>query len=257
MAFKLIFSFLFILLLSACDDIARDNVLDPKNPDSYSQPVILVEAFVNTEVLYSDWAIQGLTNLAATYGEDVVIAEYHRDLTGYPDDYNDPSTDQKFTNLHDKYVGQNADIPRSVPDVFINGYENRISGAADANSVNEQSSGIVENLLSQKNYYRIEPIIENNGGGNINVACRIARLANRSAEGLKVRVIFIKDYQQQNLNRVVMEMTLAYQVPTIEYGGYKEVELGDFSLGDSPTFVLIALLSADERIILQCVKQDI
>ncbi len=257
MAFKLIFSLILVLLLSACKDIARDNVLDPKNPDSFNQSVILIEAFVNTEVHYSGWAVQSLSNLAATYGEDVVIAEYHRDLTGYPDDYNDSSTDLKFTNLHDKYVGQNPDIPRSVPDVFINGHANRISGAADATSVNEQASGIVENLLSQKNYYKIEPIIENNGSGNLSISCRIARLGNKSANGLKVRAIFIKDHQLSDLNRVVMDMTLALQIADIESGGFKEVELGDFSLGTSPSYILIALLLEDERTILQCVKQDI
>lgn len=257
MAFKFIFSLLLFLLLSACADIARDNVLDPKNPDSFSKPVVLVEAFVNTEAPYSAWAVQGLSNLAAAYGEDVVIAEYHRDLTGYEDAYNDSSSDQIFTNLHDKYVGDDPAIPRSVPDVFINGYQNRISGAANANSVNEQASPIVENLLSQKNYYRIEPILENSGNDSLSIAFRIARLANKAAEGLKVRVVFVKDYQQQNLNRVALETTLAAQVPKIVDGGYKKIELGNFSLKESPTSVVIILLSADERSVLQCIKQDI
>ena len=255
MAYKLIFSLIILLLLNACDDIARDNLLDPKNPDSFSRPVILIEAFVNTEVEYSDWAVQGLSNLAAIYGEDIVIAEYHRDLDGNNDPYDDSTTVEKFKNLHTKYVGQNP-IQRAIPDVFINGADNRIPGASDANSVNEQASGIVENLLTQKNYYRIEPAIESNGG-DISVSCRIARLGNESAEGLKLRLIFIKDYQQQYLNRVVMDMTLAEQVPDIERGGYEEIDLGSFSLGSAPTSVITALLSTDERTVLQCVKQDI
>jgi len=260
LAFKLIFSLILVLFLSACKDIARDNVLDPKNPDSFSKQVILIEAFVNNTHPaakdYSSWVVQGLTSLSATYGEDVVIAEYHRDLDGYDDQYNDNSTNQKFTNLHEKYVGTNPSIPRAIPDVFINGYENRISGAANANSVNVHASGVVENLLSQKNYYRIEPVIENSGG-NLSISCRIARLGNESAEGLKVRVIFIKDHQQQNLNRTVMDITLAEQLPDIENGGYEEIDLGSFTLESSPTSVVTVLLSDDERTVLQCVKQDI
>jgi len=253
------------LLISACEDIPRDNVLDPKNPESFSKPVVLIEAFVNNThpaaKEYSFWAIQGLVDLKETYADQIAIAEYHRDLklvdSTYNDPYSDDSADQIFTNLHQKYVGENAEIPRSIPDVFINGYINRISGAADANSVYILASGIVENLLSNKNYYRIEPIIENKGSGNIKIDARVAKLGNKSAEGLKVRVVFIKDYAEQNVNRVVMETTLAAQVPTIGKGGYEEIELGNFSFEDLPTSIIIVLLSSDERTVLQCVKQDI
>jgi hypothetical protein len=74
-----------ILLISACEDIPRDNLLDPQNPDSYTSSIILLEAFVNTNnpLPYNLWALEALDEIGGLYGTKIVIAEYHRKHPGF------------------------------------------------------------------------------------------------------------------------------------------------------------------------------
>ncbi|MEJ2050029.1 MAG: hypothetical protein P8Y60_09370, partial [Calditrichota bacterium] len=97
-----------ILLLSICKDIPRDNPLDPQNPNSYQQNVILLEAFVNTNnpYNYNLWALQALDSIAETYGSHVVIAEYHRNTS----QFTDPLADPLFELLYEKYVEHSASV---------------------------------------------------------------------------------------------------------------------------------------------------
>ncbi|MEJ2053421.1 MAG: hypothetical protein P8X42_05830, partial [Calditrichaceae bacterium] len=79
--YKFIFKLSIILaLLAACSDIERDNLLDPKNPDSYSDTPILIEAFVNTSFEYDAAALVALDQIQAQLGDntDIEIVEYHR-----------------------------------------------------------------------------------------------------------------------------------------------------------------------------------
>ena len=48
MVYRYIFSLVFLFVIS-CSEIDRDNILDPKNPSSKRDKVLLLEAFVNTE----------------------------------------------------------------------------------------------------------------------------------------------------------------------------------------------------------------
>jgi len=244
-------------LLWSCANIPRDNVLDPKNPDSYSKPLVLIEAFVNIAAPYNLWTLEGLQQIKKTYGGNLVIAEYHRDLPAYDDPYCTDSILQKFTNLQQIYVGNDNPIPRGLPDLFVNGFKNRVSGAADKNSVAAQISVIVEDLLSRKNYYTIQPLINVLSKRQLELSCFITLLGNRSANGLKVRAIFIKDYGQPHLRRVVLEMSLGTPLGKITAGAYKKVQLGSFSLNKTPDVVLLILTTDDERQVLQCVKQDL
>ena len=48
---KLVFKYIFSILIifsTACSEIDRDNILDPKNTSSKRESVVLIEAFINT-----------------------------------------------------------------------------------------------------------------------------------------------------------------------------------------------------------------
>jgi len=78
---------LFLFIISACDDIERDNILDPKNPGSYRPLTTMIEAFVNTEndQLYNQYMISALNKIKEQYGQKVVIAHFHRNVGVFSD----------------------------------------------------------------------------------------------------------------------------------------------------------------------------
>ncbi len=92
MHFKYIkyFSLLLIVLFS-CDDIDRDNILDPKNPASERPQIITVEAFVNTNPSaphsLNDTMLLSLDQIEDEYANRIIVLDYHRNATNYIDPY--------------------------------------------------------------------------------------------------------------------------------------------------------------------------
>lgn len=260
--FKSVFKLIgFALLILACSDLPRDNVLDPKNEDSYQSPTIVVEAFVN--VVYPNdwnrWALQSLLTIENTFGAEVIIAEYHRDITIadslYDDQYNTAQSTTLFNNLHIRYAAHTPAIPKSVPDIFVNGAEIRITGASSAASVAERLSPIIDNLLKQKNYFTIEPQIKFIQQNQYAISCRIASLGNRSADDLNMRILFIKNKDQDNARRTVIEM-MSSALENIDKGEYIEKDFGEKSFSEPPDAALFLLTSSDELNIFQSVRWE-
>ena len=84
-----ILTIILILFLVECQNIPRDNPLDPKNPESFSSLNILIEAFVNTANphRYNEYMLAALDSILNSYPNRVVIAEYHRNTEVYLDTY--------------------------------------------------------------------------------------------------------------------------------------------------------------------------
>ena len=95
--------FLFFVL-TACKDIDRDNILDPKNPDSYRALTTMIEAFVNTEndQFYNQDMIAALNSIKEQHGDKVVIAHFHR----HAGTFMDSLSGQENEILYEKYIDQ-------------------------------------------------------------------------------------------------------------------------------------------------------
>ncbi len=254
---KFICCFLGLLVVLACSDLKRDNLLDPKNPDSYSETVPLVEAFVNLAhpSPYNNWAVQSLNALAAQFGSKINIVEYHRDLQldsmFYDDPFNEDDQQTFFLQLQNKYVQAWPNVPRALPDVFLNGSLTRFSGAYDASSLKKQMEGPISELIAQKNDYILE--IENSeNSGNVKVTCRVARLGNQSAENLRLRVLFVKHVQFENLNlNYVVQMSWpGILISKLEAGSYESIDAGEIET-DRADGVICAIVSEDEQEVFQ------
>ncbi|MCK4754801.1 MAG: hypothetical protein KAS58_06175, partial [Calditrichia bacterium] len=76
-----------MVILISCKDIPRDNVLDPKNPDSYRAQVISLEAFVNTEndQMYNEYMLSALQTIVNRYPGKLILLQYHRKAISFPD----------------------------------------------------------------------------------------------------------------------------------------------------------------------------
>ena len=80
--------FLVLCHFSSCDDIPRDNVLDPKNSNSYRDQMVSIEAFVNTnnDSLFNEYMLSALAIIEGRYPGKVNIAHFHRNTRDFQDD---------------------------------------------------------------------------------------------------------------------------------------------------------------------------
>ena len=146
---------LIIILIFACDDIPRDNLLDPKNPNSYRPKFISIEAFVNTQNDddFNEYMLSALSIIEERYPEKVLIAHYHRNVGDtYPDSLSMPGNDILYTQYINEFDGQ-----KGVPDVFINGVAERIKGASGVESALVRLENALQPMLVENSFYTIEP----------------------------------------------------------------------------------------------------
>ncbi len=244
-------------LVLSCDDLPRDNLLDPKNSSGYRESVVLIEAFVNTynPYQYNEFTLEALDEIENIYGNRVVIAEYHRNITLTDTIYPDPYHNVKNEQLYRQYVDAADPGSIGVPDVFINGYRNRIQGASSSAAARDRISKIVGNLVIEKNEYTIESEVHVNGSG-IRANCRIARLGYQSADEMMLKMILINKYGEEGLKRVVDDISIPVTIAGLDAGSYIEKDIvQDFI--NKPDAVIIALTSEDGLIIYQAIKIDL
>jgi len=258
LAYKFVFSLLiFTILLSSCDNLARDDLLDPKNEDGFIESVVLIEAFVNLDhpTDYNMWAVQGLDLISEEYNSAVQIVEYHRSLDGYPSDV--PELDAQFTNMHQLYVDNSSDATqRAVPDIYINGALNRITGAESPSDVKERIEPVADDLIVANNDYYIIPNLAV-AGNEISINCSVARLGNKAISNNKLKVIFIKDYNENLKRRVVVALDNSVIIESVAAGSYWQKDLGPYSFTSLPSAVIISLTSSDQLEVIQTTYREI
>ena len=261
--FKLILLF---LIISNCDNIPRDNLLDPKNDDSYRKSVILLEAFVNTTYDYplNFWALEALDSIEAIYGERIVIAEYHRNIKVGDSLYADPyaNTQDQFDMIHQNYVDVSLNtFERAIPDIYINGTYDRILGASSVHSVIDRLTPGISELINEKTYFTIEADISASTDTTVSIKCKIARLGNQSEKDLQLNWIFIKDHKQNYLKRVVEKVSFLEpeNIEEIKAGEYVEEEIGPitFSSERRPDAVILTITKRNNLEVLQTFRKVI
>jgi hypothetical protein len=251
--YKSIFNIIIVAsLLSSCKDIPRDNLLDPQNPNSYQQPTVLLEAFVNTNNPYSYnlWALQALDSIAEIYDGRVVIAEYHRNTS----QYTDPLADPLFELLYDKYVQNSASSVKGVPDIFINGTGNRVQGASSVSSVINRLNAVLADLVILENHYTLQPGEAKINASEISASCKIARLGNRSSENLLLKMILLQRINNQEFKRVVRDLKKSTVISRLEAGEIKTINFDPVSFTEKPDEIIFSLTSSDELIVYQSIQ---
>lgn len=260
-----------LIILAACSDIDRDNLLDPKNDSSYREAKILIESFVTFDssgnpAPYNESALKALNEVEATFEDELIIIEYHRDVAHYNDSYNTNETNTLFSDLHRKYVDQYnltipeaQQIPRGVPDIFINGTDSRISGAdvQSGNSVTDRLVPVITARQNEKSYFTIEAQVQDMGNNTYNLSGKIAPLGNQPADDLLLKVVFIKNFGSEYLRRVALNLDQGLTIDHIDAGEFKAYQLDPFILTHTPNAVILILTSADEFRILQTYKMEL
>ncbi|MBN2425286.1 MAG: hypothetical protein JXR46_13620 [Calditrichaceae bacterium] len=259
-ALKFIFNISFIcIILAGCEDLKRDNLLDPKNEDSYTSGVVLVEAFVNLDhpTDYNKWAVQGLNQISANYKDKILIVQYHRNIKDYPDNYTTPGMSRSDSVLHQKYVKSSESKERVLPDIFVNGAFNRVSGASSVESVVSRVSAEINSVYREKNYFTIEPLISKYSDLSYDVSCLVAGLGGRSLNDVKIKFIVVYDNGEMLGKRVAIELDCDNEIDYVEAGSFKEVNIGSFQFVQPPDAFYLSLTSKNDLETYQSIKWDV
>jgi hypothetical protein len=261
--FKFIFKALFLAaFLSACTSVERDNILDPKNKNSQRSSVVLMEIFMNASLPapYDDWnlwTLEAAENTVAEYPENLVLCEYHRTIsnadTTYPDSYSDP----QFDDLHQIYADYDELGSRSVPDLYLNGAENRILGASSLEGVYTRIGEILPDLLKKVNYYTIEANVEKISAKEYHVDYKIAKLANQSAQNLTVRIILIKNTGIHSKKYTVVGYKDDISIRKISAGGYHSGQAESILTSEEADAAIISISNNEKTNVYQTLKVEI
>jgi hypothetical protein len=254
-AFKSILSICIFLI--ACDNIPRDNLLDPKNPAGFRPQIVVLEAFLNTNEDipedYNSQMIIALNRLAAKYEDKINIIEYHRNVGTYPDSLHVIENE----NLYSKYINYFEPGSEGVPDLFINGTGARIQGAFEAVKTQVRIEQALEPYLIENCYFALEPIVTITPG-RVGLATKIARLGTTSEKNILVKAVVMSFKDSPYHQRVVREIKKSNIIEQIYSGEVKEIAFTDFEFESSEQLsVIFQITSADELRIYQSKKVSI
>ncbi len=243
------------LLFLSCKDIPRDNLLDPGNPNSYRQSVVLLEAFVNTAnpYPYNQMALAALDSIKNQYQDQVVIVEYHRSAPDYQDSLDSPV----FENLYQKYVGAFSPSQKGVPDIFINGTGSRVQGASSTQNVFHRLNPLLSDLVVERNYFTLEPGEIKWDGSKLNATCLIARLGDQPAEDLLLKMVPLRQINSASLKRVALDLKKSVSIAQLEAGEISTQKFGDIALDEKPDALVFYLSSDDELTVYQAIRVDL
>jgi hypothetical protein len=248
---------IFIAVFWGCEDIDRDNILDPKNPASERPQIITVEAFVNTtDSIFNDYnrhLLLALNDFKADYNEKITIAEHHRKINNQ---YDDGYVLINSEILYDNYFQGFANGIKGVPDVFINGIEARVQGASSPASVLFRLQQAIDSLVSKNSFFTIEPDIIKDGN-EYNISATIARLGSTDAEDILLKAIITTEFDNNLHQRVVTEILKSQVISKFANGEIKEVNLGDVSISQYESKVIFMITSEDELDVWQSLKVDL
>lgn len=250
-----IFTVLFILLLIGCQNIPRDNPLDPKNPESYASLNILIEAFVNTAnpYRYNEHVLRALDSIYTSYPNRIAIAEYHRNTQYYSDTYHRTENE----TLYNLYLEDFETAVKGLPDVFINGTSYRIQGASSIESARLRLEDIISAEIIKNCSFLLELdyTIDND---QIIAEITLAPLHNNSSSDILVKAVLTAQYDTNYHKRVVNNSVKGNLIPNIEAGESKVVTLPGMKINASEkTHLIVFITSEDEKTIYQCQSVEI
>jgi len=241
---------MFLLLLFiflGCDDLERDNLLDPKNARGYTDQQILVELFVNdsTGFDYCEQALIALEQISesAEFKNRICVIEYHLDLTSVG--FSDPLGLAVCNDRYHQYVPNRND--RGVPDAFFNGLTNRVQGASSMQQIKNHYLEVLNNLTGKKSYFKIEAS-KNIVGASIEIEAKIARLGNSGKDDVTVQVVLFDDRGLQGQRNVVRNIFPAQSIQRINAGEVRTMQFsGNVGELDNPASVYTLIIIQNQH----------
>jgi hypothetical protein len=243
--------FIFLLGFSACKDIPRDNILDPKNPSSYRDWIISIEAFVNTEndKSYNEYLISALNTIYNRYPEKLTIVHYHRNVGTFIDSLS--ITENEF--IYEDYINR-FDSQKGVPDVFINGTLVRIKGTSSIESAIERFERALVPLMKENSHFTIEPDLSQEGN-ILKLNLKLARLGSELAKNIIIRVVLVEEINPELQSHVVRDVNTSNIIPELEPGDIKEIKFEGIRIDPQSTqSLVITVLSNDDLVVRQSLE---
>ena len=234
------------LAVFACEDIPRDNPLDPLNPESTVSKRHLIEAFVNTGAHPSEFnrfMLDALDSLETMYGNRISIVQYHRSIGEHTDPYHLAENDIRYQHLLDALQ---SDF-KGAPDVFVNGIARRIQGASSReNAFFRLQQALLAETANHENFYLSVRVDRH--PGDIVARVTVARLGNTPAKDLRIRAILTEDKGLLHQSRVVRAGTDSEVIERLSAGEIREMVLPAMTWEGSRTGRLIVTLMDRETI---------
>jgi hypothetical protein len=233
------------IVFISCKDIPRDNVLDPKNPDSYRAQVIALEAFVNTEndQMYNEYMLSALRTVVDRYPGKIVFMQYHRNTNYFTDSLVIPENEILYENYLDAF-----DELKGVPDVFINGSFDRIKGASSVEAAVDRIDTAIQPLLIENTFFTIEPNVSRTNS-KISISTKIARLGSESISDVVVRVTLTEQINTGIKYRVVRSIENSNLIPRFEPGEQKDIKFSDLTLNSTNAWYVIFTVTSNQNML--------
>lgn len=211
---KALLSILILSLILNCADLERDNIFDPKNPQSYVDQKILVELFVNdsTGFEYCDKALEAIEQISqeTAYQNQILILEYHLTKEGW----NDPFASEENLLYYHDYVPDQEE--RGIPDAFFNGLMRRVQGAS-AQKVGDRYREAIDELSGKKAYFRVEAV-KDIANEMLNLNIKLARLGGYSKTDIRLNVVLYEDMGFSRHRFVVRKILDSQRIHSINPG---------------------------------------
>lgn len=204
-----------LFLLVACENLERNNPLDPQNSNSERRRVVFVEAFVNDAVPFSAFALQALDSLAVTFPQQqVVIVEHHLPSAKFTDDAALPESADRYKIL--------TTAAPAVPDLFFNGSQSRVQGASTTGNAVFRYRNTIQAELDKLAHFTIEAK-KSISANQIDIDVTIARLGKEDFSQFAVKAIISEDLGIAKHHHVVRKILLAENFSGIAAGERKSV----------------------------------
>lgn len=210
---------LIFLILSRCGNLDRDNPLDPKNPGSETDRIILAELFVNdgTGFEYCNYARDALEKLSQReeFKNNLLVLEYH--LTNQTAGWLDGFARDEFNQRYYEYVPIASE--RGIPDAMFNGLAHRVQGAS-REKIEERYADVANAFLGQKSYFHIDAE-KRFAGSVLTVNVDVAKYGKSDAENINLNVILYEDLKIPCYRYVARKIFQSQAIPLIKNGEAK------------------------------------
>ncbi len=183
--------------INSCQDLARDNPLDPKNPDAETNQITLIENFIvtNTKVgaafpVFTQNSLDALYQLKGTYGDKIAILEYH--MTPSDPTYADSFAVWDSTTVKTRYNDYRGSQNRGFPHTFFNGFAKSVQGASAKETVASRYNEILDPASLNKSTTYLT-LSKSWSGNTLTIDGKLAQYGSKDLPNVQLEYIVYED----------------------------------------------------------------